>query len=143
MHLRIALLFLSTALLLGCMVRRDDSQTAAFRQFVQRDVILPIRLAVADVRGHKDPGLADFELVLPCGDDIPRRNRCSPPTDKIVGFLEPGSTIHIESAWYTYLRAPDSISETYGVAEISFRGAKCRAQFSWRIGDSAPRAVWQ
>src|SRR5260221_12089081 len=98
MHLRIAILILSTTLLFGCMVRRDDSQTGTFRQLVQRDVVLPIRLAVADVRGHKDPGLADFELVLPCGEDVPKQNRCSPPTDKIIGFLEAGSTIHIESA---------------------------------------------
>ncbi|OJY89226.1 MAG: hypothetical protein BGP25_11885 [Lysobacterales bacterium 63-13] len=144
MHLRPPLLaLLSTTLLIGCMVRRDDSQTDTFRPLVQRDVVLPIRLAVADVRGHRDPGLADLELVLPCGENLPRQNRCSPPTDKIVGFLEAGSTIHIESAWYTYLRAPDSISETYGVAEISFAGANRRVQFSWRVGDSQPRPVWQ
>ena len=143
MHLRTALLILSTVLVFGCMVRRDDSQTDTFRHLVRRDVVLPIRLAVADVRGHKDPGLADLELVLPCGDDVPKQNRCSPPTDKITGFLEAGSTIHIESAWYTYLRAPDSISETYGIAEISFAGAKRHAQFSWRVGDKPPRAVWQ
>jgi len=125
------------------MVRRDDSQTEAFRLLVQKDVALPQRLAIADVRGHRDPGLADLELVLPCGEGVPKRYRCIPPTDKIIGYLEEGTNIHIVSAWYTFHRAPGSVSETYGIAEIPFAGKTRRAQFSWRVSNSPPRAVWE
>ena len=123
------------------MIRRDDSQTPTFKNLVQRDIILPRRMAVADARGRSDPGLTDLELVLPCGGS--GEQPCIPPNDKIVATLDAGTIIHIESAWYTFYRSPDSISETYGIAEIPLLTEKRRAQFSWRMLENPPRAPWE
>ena len=117
------------------MVRREVSHNQEFAYLINHDVVLPVAVTVADVRGQSDPGLADFELSVPC-------SNCSKPPGAIA-TLPAGTTIHVTSAWYTFNRGPGSVSETYGIATFQINGAMRRAQFSWRVADTSPQAPWE